>query len=79
MPWFPCPRQAAGSVLALEAFRFVRAYFRIRRSPLGRAPASSHDALSVFEAATSILAYATGGHRVGDLDLRTGTLVMCIS
>jgi len=50
MPWFPSPRQAAGSALALEAFRFVRAYFRIRRSPLGRALASSHDTLSVFEA-----------------------------
>jgi len=25
MPWSPCPRQAAGGVLALEASRFVRA------------------------------------------------------
>ena len=50
MPWFPCPRQAAGGVLALEAFRFVRACFRIRRSLFGRAPVDSHDALSVFEA-----------------------------
>jgi len=50
MPWFPCPCQAAGGVLALEAFRFVRACFRIQRSSLGRAPVGSHDALSVFEA-----------------------------
>ena len=50
MPWFPCPHQAAGSVLALEVFRFVRACFRIRRSPFGRAPVGSHDALSMFEA-----------------------------
>ena len=50
MPWFPCPRQAAGGILALEAFRFVRACFRIRRSLFGRAPVGSHDALSVFEA-----------------------------
>ena len=31
MPWFPCPRQAAGGVLVLEASPFVRACFRIRR------------------------------------------------
>jgi len=49
MPWFLCPRQAAGSVLALEVFRFVQACFRIRRSPFGRALVGSHDALSVFE------------------------------
>ena len=39
MPWFPCPRPAAGSVLALEASRFVRACFHIRgsrRSSSGR-------------------------------------------
>jgi len=50
MPLFLCLRQTAGGVLALEAFRFARAYFRIRRSPSGRAPVDSHDALSVFEA-----------------------------
>jgi len=31
MPWFSCPRQAAGGVLALKAFRFIRSCFRIRR------------------------------------------------
>ena len=50
MPWFPYPRQAAGGVLALEACRFVRASFRIRRLLFGRALVDSHDALSVFEA-----------------------------
>jgi len=50
MAWFLCPRQAAGGVLALEAFRFVRACFRIRRSPFGRALVDLHGALSVFEA-----------------------------
>ena len=50
MPWFLHPRQAVGGVLALEACRFVRASFRIRRMLFGRAPIDSHDALSVFEA-----------------------------
>jgi len=75
----PVPAPGDGQRPCVEAFRFVRAYSRIRRSPLDRAPASSHDALSMFEAMTSILAYATGGRPVGDLDLRTDALVMCIS
>jgi len=50
MPWFPHPRQVAGGVLALEACRFVRARFRIRRLLFGQAPVDSHNALSVFEA-----------------------------
>ena len=50
MPWFPYPRQAADGILALEAYRFVRASFRIRRSFFGRALVDSDDILSVFEA-----------------------------
>jgi len=50
MPWFPCARQAAGGVLALDTSWFARAYFRIRCSG-ARALIDSLDAFSVFEAA----------------------------
>jgi len=79
MPWFPCPRQAAGGVLALEALRLVRAIFRIRRSSFGRAPVDSHDALSMFEAMDVDNRAYDRGHRVGGLNLRTGALAMCVS
>ena len=55
MPWLPYPRQVAGGASALEACQFARASFRIRRSPLGRALADSHDDLSVFEAMVVVL------------------------
>ena len=79
MPWFPWPRQTAGGVLALEAFRHVRACFCIRWSSLDRDLVDSHDALSIFETDDVDTHAYDWGRRVGDLGLRTGTLVMCIS
>jgi len=79
MPWFPCARQAAGGVLALDASWFARAYFRIRRSG-ARALIDSLDAFSVFEATVvDDCMYDWLERRVEGLDLRTGNLIMCIS
>jgi len=55
MPWFPHPCQAVSSVLALEGCRLARASFGIQRLLFDRAPADSHDALSVFEAKVVVL------------------------
>jgi len=51
----PVPASCGGRRPCAQACRFVRASFRIRRSPFGRAPADSHDALFVFEAMVVVL------------------------
>jgi len=80
MPWFPHPRQAAGGVLALEAYRLVRASFHIRRLLFGRAPADSHDALSVCEAmgvALSCQSYTRPGGVESGASIHVRALLLC--
>ena len=45
----------------------------------GQAPVGLHDALSMFEAVDVDTRACDWGHRVRDLDLRTGALVLCVS
>jgi len=80
MPWFLCPRQAAGGVLALDAFRFARACFRITTVAGARALIDSLDTLSVFEAAVvDDRTRDWAERRVGGLELCTDNPVMDIS
>jgi len=61
MPWF----LAAGGVLALEAFRFVRACFRIRWSPAVKPQLVCTTLFPCSRLWTSILVHATGGIESG--------------
>ena len=67
MPWFSCPRQAAGGVLALEANWFVRASSVF--DGCRRVLVDSHDPLSMFEAMVDIVFWPshvrTGGVESG--------------
>jgi len=67
MPWFPCPRLAAGGVLTLEASRFIRACFRIRRW-LALEPWSIRRTLFPCLWLWSLRTVHTTGRRVGCLD-----------